>query len=147
MPRKNQPSKALASAGSLKEKSQSASHSSPMATTSNPVPVLASGQLSVQQSISSVQRSLDAVKDCSEGLALDHDHNRSSQVRHNDSASASELDDQDLVEHEEAHDKDHALLNDNDDNEDVDEHKTAALQASEALFGFHHASHITCGID
>ncbi|CAH7671105.1 hypothetical protein PPACK8108_LOCUS5867 [Phakopsora pachyrhizi] len=129
MPRKNQPSKALASAGSLKEKSQSASHSSPMATTSNPVPVLASGQ------------------DCSEGLALDHDHNRSSQVRHNDSASASELDDQDLVEHEEAHDKDHALLNDNDDNEDVDEHKTAALQASEALFGFHHASHITCGID
>ncbi|CAH7683689.1 hypothetical protein PPACK8108_LOCUS17344 [Phakopsora pachyrhizi] len=118
-----------------------------MATTSNPVPVLASGQVLIKTKDKDTELSLDAVRDCSEGLALDHDHNRSSQVQHNDSASASKLDDQDLVEPEEAHDKDHPLLNENDDNEDVDEHKTAALQDSEARFGFDRASHITPGID
>ncbi|KAI8458543.1 hypothetical protein BY996DRAFT_8405218 [Phakopsora pachyrhizi] len=161
----NRPSKALASAGSWKEKLQSASHSSPMASTSNPVPVLSSDQvliktkekdveMFIQQSISSVQRSLDAAKDSYESLPLDHDHSKSSQVRLDDSASASKLNDQDPVEHEEAHDKhgnvmdhDHPSSNNCDDGKDVDEHKMAALRASEALFGFDCASHITRGID
>ncbi|CAH7666358.1 hypothetical protein PPACK8108_LOCUS708 [Phakopsora pachyrhizi] len=117
MPRKNRPAKSI-----------SVSHSSPMASTSNPAPVLAS---------------LDAAEDRSGTPAPDHDHNEGSQARHDDSASASELDDQDPAEHDEAHDEygdvmdhDHPSLNEEDDDDDVDEHEMAALRASEALFGF-----------
>ncbi|KAI8445387.1 hypothetical protein BY996DRAFT_8474785 [Phakopsora pachyrhizi] len=165
MPRKNRPAKSIVTAGSLKEKPQSVSHSSPMASTSNPAPVLASGQvliktkdkdveMSIQHSISSVRRSLDAAEDRSGTPAPDHDHNEGSQARHDDSASASELDDQDPAEHDEAHDEygdvmdhDHPSLNKEDDEDDVDEHEMAALRASEALFGFDRASHLPRGTD
>ncbi|KAI8445135.1 hypothetical protein BY996DRAFT_6424588 [Phakopsora pachyrhizi] len=165
MPRKNRPAKSIVTAGSLKEKPQSVSHSSPMASTSNPAPVLASGQvliktkdkdveMSIQHSISSGRRSLDAAEDRSGTPAPDHDHNEGSQARHDDSASASELDDQDPAEHDEAHDEygdvmdhDHPSLNEEDDDDDVDEHEMAALRASEALFGFDRASHLPRGTD
>ncbi|CAH7668031.1 hypothetical protein PPACK8108_LOCUS2496 [Phakopsora pachyrhizi] len=165
MPRKNRPAKSIVTAGFLKEKPQSVSHSSPMASTSNPAPVLASGQvliktkdkdveMSIQHSISSGRRSLDAAEDRSGTPAPNHDHNEGSQARHDDSASASELDDQDPAEHDEAHDEygdvmdhDHPSLNEEDDNDDVDEHKMAALRASEALFGFDRASHLPRGTD
>ncbi|KAI8453100.1 hypothetical protein BY996DRAFT_8502365 [Phakopsora pachyrhizi] len=165
MPRKNRPAKSIVTAGSLKEKPQSVSHSSPMASTSNPAPVLASGQvliktkdkdveMSIQHSISSGRRSLDAAEDRSGTPAPDHDHNEGSQARHDDSASASELDDHDPAEHDEAHDEygdvmdhDHPSLNEEDNDDDVDEHEMAALRASEALFGFDRASHLPCGTD
>ncbi|KAI8461146.1 armadillo-type protein [Phakopsora pachyrhizi] len=125
-----------------------------MASTSNPAPVLASGQvliktkdkdveMSIQHSISSGRRSLDAAEDRSGAPAPDHDHNKGSQARHDDSASASKLHDQDPAEHDEAHDEygnvmdhDHPSLNKGDNDYDVDKHEMAALQASEALFGF-----------
>ncbi|KAI8458868.1 armadillo-type protein [Phakopsora pachyrhizi] len=125
-----------------------------MASTSNSAPVLASGQvliktkdkdveMSIQHSISSGRRLLDAAEDHSGTPAPNHDHNKGSQARHDDSASASELDDQDPAEHDEAHDEygnvmdhGHPSLNKGDNNDNVDKHKMAALRSSEALFGF-----------
>ncbi|CAH7671156.1 hypothetical protein PPACK8108_LOCUS5912 [Phakopsora pachyrhizi] len=97
MPQKNRPAKSTVTAGSLKEKPQSVSHSSLMVYTSNPAPVLASGQvliktkdkdieMSIQHSISSGWRLLDAAEDCSGTPAPNHDHNKGSHARHDDSA-------------------------------------------------------------
>ncbi|CAH7684168.1 hypothetical protein PPACK8108_LOCUS18217 [Phakopsora pachyrhizi] len=110
--------------------------------------------MSIKHSISSGWRSLDAAEDRSGTPAPNHDHNKGSQARHDDSASASKLDDQDPAEHDEAHDEygnvidhDHPSLNEGDGNDDVDKHEMAALRASDALFGFDRASYLPCGTD
>ncbi|KAA1100638.1 Ubiquitin fusion degradation protein 4, variant 2 [Puccinia graminis f. sp. tritici] len=160
MPRKHRSSKTVISAGNLKEKANSSSHTAPLASTSNPTSAPATAksseqdvEMNVQHSISSDRPGNDGTDHTSALSTSDHGANDESQDEQ-DSPSNSEADDPDLTEepggaHDDFGDEmdpEHASLHDEDDDDDMDESEMAALRASEALFGFDRASTTARGI-
>ncbi|MBW0499959.1 hypothetical protein O181_039674, partial [Austropuccinia psidii MF-1] len=155
MPRKTRPNKSLVGQVALKEKATSTSHSSPSASTSNPVSVSATTpaqrrstdrdiEMNLQHSIPSDRRVNDESQEPSGFQPSDPDQHTGSQDEHEDSASNSEGEDHGHHdEHGAVHDDfgddmdhDHPSLHDEEEDDDMDESEMAALRASEALFGF-----------
>ncbi|OAV92326.1 hypothetical protein, variant [Puccinia triticina 1-1 BBBD Race 1] len=160
MPRKPRSTKAVISAGNLKEKANSSTHSAPLASTSNPTSAPATAksseqdvEMNVQHSISSDRPGNDGTDHTSALSTSDHGANDDSQDEQ-DSPSNSDADDPDLAddhggEHDDFGDDidpEHASLHDEDDDDDMDESEMAALRASEALFGFDRASTTVRGV-
>lgn len=149
----------------LKEKAASASHSSPMASTSNsasllhPTPSTANpskNDTDVEMEVASpvaMQETSLAISD--DAVVMEDEHHDASQDDEEDTGSGSDHEDHDLQDdqadlHDDYgddmdHDHDHASIHDEEDDEEMDETEMAALRASEALFGFDRASNRTRG--